>query len=54
MFDATSTDASPWVSVDGNDGDRGRLEAMRQVVNGMKATPEKARAANGWNLKSPF
>lgn len=36
MFRTTSTPECPWVVVQGNDRDRGRLEAMRYVLNCMQ------------------
>ncbi|MFT6270042.1 MAG: polyphosphate kinase 2 [Alphaproteobacteria bacterium] len=36
MFAATGTPQSPWVVVQGNDRDRGRMEAMRYVLSQMK------------------
>ena len=44
MFRYTSTDASPWVAIDGNDKDVARLEAMRYVVSQMEY-PKKGSAA---------
>lgn len=36
MFDATATPQCPWVVVQGNDRDRGRMEAMRYVLSQME------------------
>jgi len=36
MFDATATQTCPWVVVQGNDRDLGRLEAMRYVLSHME------------------
>ena len=44
MFRLTSTDACPWVAIDGNDKDVARMEAMRYVISQMDY-PKKGSAA---------
>ena len=45
MYRLTSTVASPWVVIDGNDKDVARMEAMRYVISQMEY-PKKGTAAS--------